>query len=125
MNKVLVCLLTASAIVVLCMAVRGETESETKPAAMISHLKVGQQVRALGNSGGGYNIEIPNAMYIKSFESKRGAPKYVTSKITEIGSDFITLSSANGSERTIAFHAIDVITKLPEMKAEAEDAAQK
>jgi hypothetical protein len=79
----------------------------------------------LTETGGGFNIEIPNDQYIKNYERKNNPRRYTTSKITEIGSDFISVSSANGGERTIAFHAIDVITKLPEVKVEADDEVKK
>jgi len=96
-------------------------EPESKPAAMLSRLKVGQQVRLVRfPNDGGYNVEIPNDKYIKNFErSKR--QKYIVSKITEIGSDFVVATSPDGTETTVAAHLIEVITKLPEIKAEADD----
>lgn len=97
-------------------------EPESKPATMLARLKVGQQVRLVRfPNGGGYNVEIPNDKYIKDFERRNARQKYVTSKITEIGSDFIVVTSPDGTERTVAGHAIEVITKLPEIKAEADE----
>jgi hypothetical protein len=116
---------TAVLTIVVVAAARSDTQSEMNSSTMISRLKVGQQVRVLQQNGGGFNIEIPNEQYIKNFERKNNNRKYVTSKITEIGSDFIVVSSANAGDRTIADHAIDVITKLPEIKIEADDDAKK
>lgn len=69
--------------IVAVAVARSETESEVKPTTMMSRLKLGQQVRVLTDNGG-FNIEIPNDQYIKSFERRKNTPKYVTSKITEI-----------------------------------------
>jgi hypothetical protein len=122
-------LLTFSILAVICTIAQSASEPDMKPATMIGRLKVGQQVRLVtGTAGGGisgFNIELPNDRYIKNFEKSNGNRKYVTSKITEIGSDFIVVTSANGTEKTIALHAIDVITKLPELKAEADDESRK
>jgi len=108
-------------VVSFALATRGG-ETESKPTTMLSRLKVGQQVRLVRfPNGGGYNVEIPNDKYIKDFERRNGRQKYVTSKITEIGSDYIVVISADGTERTVAAHAIEVITKLPEIKAEADE----
>jgi len=100
-------------------------EPESKPATMLSRLKVGQQVRlVLFPNGGGYNVELPNDKYIKNFErSKR--QKYIASKITEISSDFVVVTSPDGTETTLAAHLIEVITKLPEIKAEADEPPSK
>ena len=125
MMKALILGSTAVLTIVVVAAARSDTQSEMRPSTMISRLKVGQQVRVLQQNGGGFNIEIPNEQYIKNFERKNNNRKYVTSKITEIGSDFIVVSSANAGDRTIADHAIDVITKLPEIKIEADDDAKK
>jgi len=97
-------------------------EPDAKPATMLSRLKVGQQVRLVRfPNGGGYNVEIPNDKYIKDFDRRNNRQKYVTSKITEIGSDFIVVTSPDGTEKTVAAHAIEVITKLPEIKVEADE----
>jgi hypothetical protein len=114
-----------SACVLLCaFAVRGG-DPESKPATMLSRLKVGQPVRLVRfPNGGGYNVEIPNDKYIKSFE-RTGRQRYVASKITEVGSDFIVVTSPDGTERTVAARLIEVITKLPEIKAEADEPAGK
>jgi hypothetical protein len=73
----------------------------------------------------GFNIEIPNQHYIENFERSNQNRKYVTSKVTEVGTDFIVVSSENGAEKTIALHAIAVLTKLPDLKAEADNEPKK
>jgi len=115
----------ASALAVIVALTALGDEPESKPTTMLSRLKVGQQVRVVRISSGGYNIEIPNDKYIKDFERRNARVKFVTSKITEIGSDFIVVNSADGTEKTIAAHAIEVITKLPEVKAEADESSAK
>src|SRR5262245_37754147 len=100
-------------------------EHESKPVTMLSRLKVGQLARLVRfPNGGGYNLDIPNDRYIKNFERTR-RQKYVASKITEIGSDFIAVTSPDGTETTVAAHLIEVITKLPEIKAEADEPQSK
>jgi hypothetical protein len=120
MRNIFVWVALSACALMLAFAARG-SEPEAKPATMLSRLKVGQQVRLVRfPNGGGYNVELPNDRYIKNFErSKR--QKYVASKITEIGSDFIAVTSPDGTETTIAAHLIEVITKLPEIKAEADE----
>ncbi len=122
--KTLILSLTTVLVIVVVAAAHSETETAIQSSTMMSRFKIGQQVRVL-ESGGWFNIEIPNDLYIKSFERKNNNRKYVTSKITEIGSDFIVVTSANGGEKAIAFHAIDAITKLPQIKLEADDDAKK
>ena len=101
------------------------SETGSKPATMLSRLKVGQQVRLVRfPNGGGYNVELPNDKYIKNFERSK-KQKYVASKITEIGSDFIVVTSPDGTETTVSAHLIEVITKLPEIKAEADEPQNK
>jgi hypothetical protein len=101
------------------------SETESRPTMMLSRLKVGQQVRLVRfPNGGGYNVELPNDKYIKNFERGK-RQKYVVSKITEIGSDFIAVTSPDGTETTVAARLIEVITKLPEIKAEADEAPGK
>lgn len=125
MKKIALVLAAVTLIAVVSAVANGGTEPEMKPATLISRLKVGQQVRVLNGPVGGFNVEIPNAQYIKSFERKGNNRKYVTSKITEIGADYIVVTSADGTEKTIAIHAIDVITKLPEVKVEADEEPKK
>ena len=125
MKKIAISLAAASVIAVASAVVITGGEPEMKPTTMLSRLKVGQQVRLVTTNPIGFNIEIPNAHYIENFERSNQNRKYVTSKITEIGSDFIVVSSANSGEKTIALHAIAVITTLPEVKAEADDEPKK
>jgi len=115
--------LSACALLFAFEARGGETES--KPDTMLSRLKVGQPARLVRFlNGGGYNLEIPNDRYIKNFERTK-RQKYVAAKISEIGADFIVVTSPDGTETTVAAHLIEVITKLPEIKAEADEPQSK
>jgi len=126
MKKLVIGLLAIAA--VAAVVVLPASEPQMQPSTMISRLKVGQTVRTLtGSTGGtsGFNIEIPSDQSIKNYQRQNKGRKYPASKITEIGSDSIVVTSANGTVKTIAIHAIDVITKLPEVKVEADDEPKK
>jgi hypothetical protein len=114
-----------SACALLFAVVARGDDLESKPGTMLSRLKVGQQVRLVRfPNGGGYNVELPNDKYIKNFERTK-KQKYVASKISEIGSDFLAVTSPDGTETTVAARLIEVITKLPEIKAEADEPQSK
>jgi len=124
MRTIVVPLTLSACVLLFAFAVRGD-EPESKPATMLSRLKVGQPVRLVRfPNGGGYNVEIPNDRYIKNYE-RASKKKYVASKITEVGSDFIVVTSPEGTETTLAARVIDVITKLPELKLEADEPPSK
>jgi hypothetical protein len=68
---------------------------------------------------GGYNVNVLNDDYVKSFE--RADAKYVPPKIIQVGRDFIAVDEGRGFKQTISAHAIHVITELP---ARTEAAAE-
>jgi hypothetical protein len=124
MRSIVVWVALSACAVLIALGARGG-EPESKPATMLSRLKVGQQVRLVRfPNAGGYNIELPNDKYIKNYERNK-RQKYVVSKITEVASDFIVVTSPDGTETTVAAHLIEVITKLPETKAEADEPQSK
>jgi len=84
---------------------------------MLSHLKVGQVVKLERATSGGYNVNILNAQYIKSYERANHVPP----KIADVGPDYIVVKLDRGIQQMIAVHAIDVITLFPAVEESTEE----
>jgi hypothetical protein len=88
-------------------AFSGNEQGDKSP--MLSQLRAGQRVKLERALSGGYNVNILNDRYVKSYE--RADPKYVPPKIIDVGPDFIVVDIGRGFKQTISARAIDVITK--------------
>jgi hypothetical protein len=129
MKRIAISLTAASLIAVASAVGITGSEPDPKPMTMLSRLNVGRAVRLQTGKTGGFNVDLLNEQALKSlernFQKSNPTRKYVPSKITEVGTDYIVVLTPAGAEQTIAAHAIDVITKLPVVKVELEDEPKK
>jgi hypothetical protein len=79
---------------------------------MLSRLRVGQPVRLLRAISGGYNVEVLNDDYVKSF--KGADANYIPEKIIQVSRDFIVVDKGRKFKQAISAYAIHVINELPE-----------
>ena len=105
-------------IVALAATAAFSGNEQPKKSPMLSHLKVGQRVKLERAISGGYNVNILNDRYVKSYE--RSDRQYVPAKIVDVGPDFIVVDAGRGFTQTISARAIDVITQLPDAKDAAD-----
>jgi hypothetical protein len=118
MQKLLISLALCGVVAIAATAAfSGNAQNKKSP--MLSHLKVGQRVKLERALSGGYNVNILNDRYVKSYE--RADPKYVPPKIIDLGPDFIVVDAGRGFKKMISARAIDVITELPGIKDAAEE----
>lgn len=94
-------------------------DQQTENVSWLSRLKVGQPVRLERALSGGYNVNILNDTYIKSFQHADAT--HVPAKIIEVGRDFIVVDAGRGFKQTMTAHAIHVITELPDAKEAATE----
>ena len=122
MKKIAVpCALLLVLVVSVSIAVSGN-ETETK-STMLSHLKVGQQVKLNRSESDCFNVIIVNEKsdeYKKIVIREEAFRSFKPSTITEIGSDFVVVSNPIGFEQTIAASAIHIVTTFPDDKAPGE-----
>ena len=118
MKKMVVALALVSVFVVATAMALNDNEQQTR-ATILSRLKVGQPVRLERAISGGYNINVFNDRWVKSFE--KADPKFVPPRILEVASDFIVVDTGHGHEQAIAAHAIHVITTVDALKAPEND----
>jgi hypothetical protein len=110
-------------IAAVALAALAGSEGQTPASSLLSHLKAGQSVKLEQATSGGYNVNILNERYLKSYAQADN--KYIPPKIIVVGPDSITVELSGGMKRIIAAHAIDVITELPAEEPKTKEAETK
>lgn len=119
MQKLLLPLALCGVVIALCANAALSDNLEHAGSSMLSRLNVGQRVKLERAISGGYNVNILNDRYVKSYEG--ADPKFIPPTIINVGRDFIVVDVGRGRRQAISIRAIDVITHLPDADEAASE----